>query len=715
MTPVAERSGFVHEQACYDLLARAGLKPPRHGWLGEALAFAPGEAVVLKGLAEELWHKSELGAVRFLAFEPTALASAAAEMRTRAEAEGHAWIGTLVCERIRMARAEGLPTEAFAGLTRGEGGWTLVIGLGGLQADALGKLAPPLRWPLAFVTPEVALADLEAHLLGQVWLGTLRGAQALTTRAQLRTFLAGLWEAAALAEAEGLELLELNPIALDPAGDPRPLDGVGRRSGPKPDRIPPPPGFLEALTAPRRIAVMGVSSKPDGVGRIILENLRLAGLPEGDLIIVRPHETRFLDLPCLPDAVALGAQPVDLLVLALPASAALEVVETLIAQGEGARVVALVAGGLGDGADTEGLGERLRACLAAARSEGRWTPALLGPNFLGHVVPIRRINTTFIPEDKWTPPQGGGSLALLSQSGAFLLSRLSVGASLPLGLGVALGNQLDLRLPDLLEALELDPMIRSVGAYVEGFGAGDLEATARIGARLRTAGKTLLLYRAGRTEAGLAAAASHTGALAGDRELEAALLSRAGIPVAPSIAAFDAGLAWLGAFPALAPGPVAVLTNAGFESVAAGDLMGGAFPPATLWGHETAKLQTLLTTHGLDQLVAPHLPLDITPMADLAAYQAIARLLLEGEAAVLIVGLVPFTRRLALEDPLRAEAFAQALRAAAEPRGKAVGLVVDAGSAYAGLRQTLAKAGLPVFARMEAALEGLKALDVKPR
>ena len=163
-------------------------------------------------------------------------------------------------------------------------------------------------------------------------------------------------------------------------------------------------------------------------------------MPEGDLLILRPGADRFLDLPCLPDVAALLHAPVDLLVLALPAALALESVEALIAQGGGATVVALVAGGLGDGADSQGLGERLRKVLNGARREGRWTPALLGPNFLGHVVPHLALNSTFIPEAKWTPPAGGGSLALLSQSGAFLLSRLSSNPALPLGLGLTLGN-----------------------------------------------------------------------------------------------------------------------------------------------------------------------------------------------------------------------------------------------------------------------------------
>ena len=709
MNPVNTSAGFLHEGACYGLLIRAGLNPPRYGWSEEPLPFAPGESVVVKGIAEGLWHKTELGAVRFLSFDGEALKSVAKEIQARVEAEGYLWIGALVCERIQMATSPGLPAEAFAALTKGEGGWTLVLGLGGMQADALGGLAPPLRWPMAFVKPIVALQELEAHLLGQVWLGTLRGTKPLTSRPQLLAFLEGLWAAAELAEAEGLDLLELNPVALDPKGDPRPLDGVGRSASPKHNRPSPPSGFLQSLKAPRRIAVAGVSNKLDGVGRIIIQNLRKAKLPDGDLIIMRPGETRFLDLPCVPDVAALRSAPVDLLVLALPATVALDSVEALIAQGGGASVVALVAGGLGDGADTDGLGERLKRVLAEARSGGRWTPALLGPNFLGHVVPTQGINTTFIPDDKWAPPANSGSLVLLSQSGAFLLSRLSGNPQLRLAMAVALGNQLDLRLPDLLQALETDPEIRSVAAYVEGFAPGDLEATAFIAARMKLAGRPLLIYRAGRTEVGLAAAASHTGALAGDRDLEKALLTRAGVKIAPTIAAFDAGLAWLGAFPGLEPGPVAVLTNAGFESVAAGDLMGGLFPPACFKVEEVKSLSEILQAHGLENLVLPQLPLDITPMANESAYRDIQELILRGDAKVLVVGLVPFTRKLELEDVQRATAFARDLRFQAEQMGKAVGLVVDAGPSYDVMRKALAAGGLPVFTRMEEALEGLKA------
>jgi acyl-CoA synthetase (NDP forming) len=409
----------------------------------------------------------------------------------------------------------------------------------------------------------------------------------------------------------------------------------------------------------------------------------------------------------VPDVAALARNPVDLLLLALPALAAVETLEALVAQGGGARVVGLVAGGIGDGADQDGLAERVRRVLQEARLENAWTPTVLGPNFLGHIVPGRKLNTSFIPGDKWTPPATPGPLALVSQSGAFMLSRLNRAPHLPLGLGLALGNQLDLSLSQVLEALEPHPEVRAIAAYVEGFGPGELAATARAAAWLKGSNQPLLLYRAGRTEAGQAAAASHTGALAGDQVLEEALLRRAGVKIAPTIGAFDAGMTWLGTYPQLKPGPVAVMSNAGFESVSAADRLGGAFPGAALQPADLDRLQALIQGAGLAGLVTARLPLDLTPMADDAAYLAAAKLLLDTQAAILVVGLIPFTRRLAFPDP---EAFARTLAAEAASRGKALALALDAGPAYEPLRAAFARSGVPVFARVEEALEGLQTL-----
>jgi acyl-CoA synthetase (NDP forming) len=665
---------------------------------------------VLKGLADGLWHKSELGAVAFMAYDDAAVAREAARMRARAEAAGHRWIGALVCERVEAARSEGLPAQGLVSLLRHEAGWIALLGLGGLQAQALSEMAPVLRWPVGLMTPAEALGELKAHLLGRVWLGFLRGTKPLTTERALLEFLEALWRLAGIAEGQGVSLLELNPVAIGPGGRPTPLDAVGRRSPPPPPRLPPPQAFLGAVMAPGVVAVAGVSSREEGVGRTILRNLRRCPALGGRIVVVKPGQGTLDGLPCVPGVAALRTTPVDLLILALPAAVAAEAVSELIAQGGGARVVALVSGGFGDGADSAGRGGRLSAELRRAREAGRWTPAILGPNFLGHWVPAIGLDTSFIPAEK-APllHPDGGSLVFLGQSGALLLSRLSRHRHIRLRLGVSLGNELDACLSDYLEALASDPGCRAVAAYVEGFRAGDLAATLRAALLLRDRGTTLLLHRGAVTAAGQSAAASHTGAVAGETELERALLGRAGVRFSASIAAFDAALEWLAAHPRLAPAPVALVTNAGFESVNASDALQSSLPAARLGPATFRALGEMLEAEGLAGLVPARLPLDLTPMATESAYLRAAEILLREDAGVLVLGLVPFTRNLAT-DGASGRRFARKLADLSAGTGRPIGIAVDAGPAYEPYREAFAAEGLPVFARVEDALLGLRTI-----
>lgn len=702
-------TGFLHEGRAYGLLAAAGLRVPRHGFLGtDGLPFAPGEPIVLKGIADQLWHKSDQGAVHFGTFDVEALKAEAAAMRERV-AE-HPWIGGLVCERVAFKRLSGLPTEALVSLKRDpEAGWLVVCGIGGLQADAWAALAPPLIWPIALATPEGALAELRAHWLGRTWLGHQRGTEALTDEAKLLAFLQGLWRAAAGLEQEGVTLLELNPIVLDSEGLPTALDGVGTvetEALARPAAAD--PAWYRALLNPSSVVIAGVSSREGTVGRIILENLRRSSLPAGALRLIKPGTAEFLGLACLDSVAELAAAPADQLILSLPAHQTLEAVEQLCRQGGGAAVVYLVAGGLGDGADTEGLGQRLVACLDAHRRAGKWTPAIVGPNGLGLFSPDQTLNTLFIPDAKLPLRARPGHVALVSQSGAFLITRLSRRTELGLRAAVAIGNQMDLRCSDFLRGFGGDPAVKVVGAYLEGFAPGDLQAAAQAAKDLREAGRRVLFYKGGRSQEGMAAASSHTGALAGDHALQASVLRRAGVMLAERMEAFDAALAWLGAYPEGRPASVAIMTNAGFESVASADLLGGPFHGSRLTESEVAALAASLEAHGLTGLVSPRLPLDLTPMADEAAYLDSARLLLNTEADAVVVGLVPLTKRLDTSDPATYGSFAAALAALARTSGKWVGVAVEGGALFDAYRQALREAGLPVFLTMEEALEGLR-------
>jgi acyl-CoA synthetase (NDP forming) len=369
-----------------------------------------------------------------------------------------------------------------------------------------------------------------------------------------------------------------------------------------------------------------------------------------------------------------------------------------------------VPGGVGDGADTEGRGRFLVDLLQRRRTQGLWTPALVGPNGLGFLSSEGRLNTLFIPQVKLPVTAKGGPLALVSQSGAFLVTRLSCFGQLPMRYAVSIGNQLDVRLSDFVTALGQDPEIRVIATYVEGFLPGDLLATALAARKVIAAGKWVVMYKGGRSAEGQKAASSHTGALAGDWELQKALLKRAGVIVCESMGMYDAALAWLAAFPAGKPSRVAVVTNAGYESVVSADLLVGAVTGHILGPHEVAEVKTLLEAHNLQDLVAPRLPLDVTPMADEEAFLACCRLALRTAADTVVVGLVPLTKRLDTTDPARMEAFAHGLLAVARESGKRLGVVVEGGPLFEAYRQTFIKAGLPLFLSMEKALSGLQLL-----
>lgn len=711
----ADAAKFVGEAGAYAILERAGIRAPRHALLGSPMPFKDGEPVVLKGLGEDLWHKSERDAVHFLDFDFEEIVRDTVGMRARVQEAGHRWLGALVCERVDAVRSGGLPSELLVSLSRSEAGWLVVMGVGGMGVETLAAHVKPLCWPVDSVSAAGAFAELEAHFLGGVLLGTQRGAKAITTRKQLCAMLDALWRLADIAESDGLSQLEMNPVVFDREGEARPLDAAGVRAVRAPARASPPPGFLECLLAPRSAAIAGVSSQPGGVGRTVLDNMARCPSLEGRIVLVKPGARSLFGFPCVPDVSALLENPVDLLVLATPAAAAAEALEQLIAQGGGAGVVGLVAGGIGDGADAAGLGKMLAAKISEARAAGRWTPAVLGANFMGHWVPGQSLDTTFIPSDKLAPPPASaGSLALLSQSGAFLLCRRSQNPGLGLLLGAALGNQMDVSLPDFLEALVPVAQCRAVAAYVEGFQPGQLAATVRAAGRLRERGVTLLMHRAGRTTEGQAAAASHTGAIIGKLVFERALLGRAGVRVSESVAAFDAALRWLSVYPQIKTGPVALVSNAGFECVtgsdafAAGDSPRAGLSLAVAESGTRLELERMIEAEGLTGVVNPRLPLDLTPMAGEAAYLRAAEILVRSGAGILIIGIVPFTPRLKTDNGGRS--FACALAVLARSHEKPVGVVIDAGVDYHEFKQAFVEAGLPVFGCFEDAVRGLRTL-----
>jgi len=710
---------FIHEIHAYELLEKVGLSIDTWGVVRDqgdlgALPFESGQKIVIKGTAVDVWHKSDLGLVEFDAFDSTKVWAHHERMKAAGSAHGE-YVGTLVARLVDFRRVPGMPTEALVALRKtADAGWTIVVGIGGVLTNAWGEEIRPLLWPVALTTPEQALADFKAHWLGKTWLGTMRQGKSLTDEAKLMAFFHGLWKLVDLLEADGATLLEMNPVVLDEQGRPVALDGVGTCEDEAPSHAASaglaPERLFELLVKPRSIALAGISAREGTPGRMILDNLLRSTMPAGSIIPIKPGEKEISGLPCLNGIEELAQKPVDMLILCLPAAQTVQAIEQLCEQGGGAQVVYLVPGGVGDGADTEGRGKRVVQLLETRRAQGLWTPALVGPNGLGFLSSEGNLNTLFIPEVKLPFMAKGGALSLVSQSGAFLITRLSCAPQLPLRYGVSIGNQIDVRLSDFIAALGKDEQTRVVATYVEGFQPGDLLATARAAQELAREGKWVVMYKGGRSAEGQAAASSHTGALAGDWELQKALLKRAGVIVAESMGVYDAVLSWLSAYPKGKPSRVAVMTNAGYESVVSADLLEGDIQGHHPEAAEIESLKALILEHKLQDLVAAHLPLDLTPMADEAAYLASAKLVAGTAADTVIVGLVPLTMRLETRDMGKMLDFAKALAAVAEESGKRIGVAVEGGPIFEPYRQALQRAGLPVFLSMERALQGLKLL-----
>jgi acyl-CoA synthetase (NDP forming) len=330
-----------------------------------------------------------------------------------------------------------------------------------------------------------------------------------------------------------------------------------------------------------------------------------------------------------------------------------------------------------------------------------------------------KYNTLFIPEHK-LPLRSRGEpdpVALISQSGAFAISRLSKHPRLTPKYVVTCGNQMDATLGDFLERLGEDESIKVFAVYIEGFKSLDGDKLVRSCARITSSGRTVIAYRGGRSPAGAAASASHTASIAGDYAVTRELLSQAGAIVAESLDAFDDALSAFTLLREKRRGGrrLGALSNAGFECVAMADSLGplelAAFSPET-----TARLAAAYEKAGIAGIVDLHNPADLTPMADDEAYEECFRAILDDPGVDCgIAGIVPLAAALRSLDSgpdyagdLRREdgipaRYGRLMAASAKPWVA----VVDSGPLYDALASALESRGVPTFRSADRALAAL--------
>jgi acyl-CoA synthetase (NDP forming) len=716
----ASGRGVLLETEGLDLLVALGIDAPAHVFVTSAAEAAVadtsalgGEKVVVKVISPEILHKSDVGGVKVVEHRREAIVAAVADMEARLA--GRAIVGFTLNQFFRYDTTIG--SELILGLRwTADFGAVVTLGAGGIYTEFLAENFKPGREIGIFspaVTTEREIEDAVNRLaVGRLATGRLRGQ---APRIEMRAVVDAVTRFMALAAAcvpHDIAECEINPIVVA-GGTLTALDilvklGTGRRPA-APAR---PLGKLKHLLEPRSAAIIGVSEKLNP-GRIILNNLIREGFDRDRIVVVKPGSTELAGCRCVPDIASLP-EKVDLFILAISAAQTPQAI-TDIVEGRKAESIIVIPGGLEEKSGTGEIVARMREALASARASEWQGPLINGGNCLGIRSLPGRYDTMFIPEYKLPVPAGQVSpVAFVSQSGAFAVSRMSKLGRLNPKYAITLGNQMDLTVGDYLAYLKDDPTIAIFAVYVEGFKELDGLNFLRAAREITAGGRTVFLYRAGRTAAGARASASHTASIAGDYTVTRELARAAGVVVAESLAEFEdlVRVFTLLRHKRADGNRLGAISNAGFECVAIADTLGRfdlpAFDEAT-----SARLEAIYREARIDAVVDVHNPIDLTPMAGDAVYEQVVRAVMESDGIdVGLVGCVPLTAAMNTlpqgdghrEDLTKPDGIGLRLARLKSDLPKAWVAVVDAGALYDPLVDLLERHGVPTFRTADTAL-----------
>lgn len=446
---------------------------------------------------------------------------------------------------------------------------------------------------------------------------------------------------------------------------------------------------IQKLMEPRSIAVIGASTDPKKTAGRPIAYLQKHHF-KGKIYPVNPRVEEIAGLKCFPDINSLPETP-DVAIVMVGTDKALSAVKELAALGTPAAIV-LTSGFAEHGPEGLKKQEELIAAAGAMR--------ILGPNTIGMVnitddIPLSPSSALEMDEF----PKG--SVSVISQSGGILGSLLSRATACGLGLSklVSTSNEADLGLADFVDYLTDDPSTKVIVLYIESIRHPEKFRAAAL--RAKKAGKPIVVYKVGKSEAGIKAAVSHTGALAGTDKMYDALFKQVGIIRANKFSDFLDIPAALSSGRILKGKRVAILTSTGGAGTLVADSLGE-------WGFDTpipdevtaARLRALQPG---DQAVLDRNPIDVT----LAGLQpdllrgAIAALLDSPtyDALILILG----SSSLSMPDLM-----AGAVRDCMQTSDKPVIAYVSPHAPIAGALMT--KLGVPAFSQPESCSVALSSM-----
>jgi acetyltransferase len=442
--------------------------------------------------------------------------------------------------------------------------------------------------------------------------------------------------------------------------------------------------MLDSLLSPKSVAVIGASRTPGKVGHDILANLISGGF-DGPVVPVNPSADEVLGLQCYPTLQKYGKQ-VELSVIVVPRGHVEDAVRDSLDAGCGAIIV--ISAGFKETGEEGAALEKKIASLCQSRNV-----RMLGPNCLGLINTESKLNASFaglMP--------GSGGVAVISQSGALCTAILDQAAGRRMGLSkvVSIGNKADLSEVDLLRALARDSQTKVIAGYLEDISSGDNFVKA---AEEASSFKPVVILKSGTTTAGLRAAASHTGVLAGADIAYGAAFKRSGVIRADT---FQELFDFVTAF-SMQPLPkgkrVLIITNAGGPGTMVADAVEKA-------GLEVISLNLAIADslrRKLPSAASTGNPIDVLGDADPERYVAAIEAAQNDEGVdAIIVILTP-------QAMTRPAETARAIAAKLNGQKPVLASFMGGKGVMPG-RDELGEAGLPEYDSPERAVEALKAM-----
>jgi acyl-CoA synthetase (NDP forming) len=547
MTALASGATALDEWQSKALFAAYGIPVPA-GILAkdetEAVAAASriGGRVVMKGIGCEIHHKTEAGLVVLGVEGPEAVAETYHLLERRA---GNALEGVLVEQMVTGNR------ELMVGMKRDPVfGPVVAFGLGGVLTEALADMV----LALAPIDDQEA-AELPGMIRAKRLLGAFRGYPPVDGAA-LGKILQAIGQMA-LDHPEIAEI-DVNPVLVQ-VDQPVAADALiilSAEAAKEPERSAFLPN-IKALVAPQSVAIVGASGEVTKWGGSALSNI-LDGGYAGKIYPVSPRGGEFFGVRAYTSIEELPEAP-DLALLAVGGHQVAAMLEQCGRRG--VRAAIAIAAGF---SETGASGAEAERDIARIATEGGVT--LMGPNCMGMISNEVQLHATgFVTLH---PPKG--TLSFVSQSGN--LGTMIVTGCQRRGIGIdkftSVGNEAQIGVVEVLDYLRDDPHTTCVMMYVEGIDDGRRFLDV---ARRTTAVKPVVVLRAGLTEFGSKAAASHTGAMAGSAAVWEAAARQAGVVTCTA----TQDVIDLGACLAYLPLPkgrrIAVVTQGGGAGVIAAD------------------------------------------------------------------------------------------------------------------------------------------------